>query len=185
MAKTKTDLDRDQKRADILRVARRLFLEDGYEATSIHRIAEEMRVAPNTLYWYFKDKDALLIAVLDVLVSEALHEFERRKKASLEAQLLWVLGVLSGAQRVITTVHARMASAEGIRAWHEGLHTMIEATIERQLRASALAPGHEAHAARTTMFVIEGLLAHPSTQQQQRSLVKWLVSLVQNRSTQA
>jgi AcrR family transcriptional regulator len=179
MARTKPDVDREQKRAEILHVATQLFLEEGFEATSIGRIAEKTGVAANTLYWYFKDKDALLLAVLDALVRDGLGEHEKRKKSSLEAQLLWLFGVLSSAQRVITTVHARMASVESVRVWHDGFHQVVEATIAQHLRSRSLAAGHEAHAARMTMFVIEGLLAHPSPKADQRELVKWLVSLAQ------
>jgi AcrR family transcriptional regulator len=182
MAKTKSDVDRDQKRAEILRAAKQLFLEDGYDATSMHRIAEEVRVAPNTLYWYFADKDALLIAVLDLLVSEAFATYEGRKRSSLEAQLIWVLGVLSDAQGLITTVHSRVATAPSVRIWHDGFHQLLEATLVEQLRSHGLAPGHETHAARATMFVIEGLLAHPSPKEKQRALLKWLVSLVQRNA---
>lgn len=180
MAKTKHEVDRDQKRDEILQVAKRLFLEDGYEATSMGRIAEAAGVATNTLYWYFADKDALLIAVLDSLVSEALVEFGRRKQTSLDAQLQWVLGLLAGAQRLITTVHSRLGTVESVRVWHEGFHRVVETTIESELRSRGMARGHESHAARTTMFVIEGLLAHPSSKAQERSLLKWLVSLVQD-----
>lgn len=179
MARTKPDVDREQKRAEILHVATRLFLEEGFEATSIGRIARASRVAPNTLYWYFEDKDALLLAVLDALVRDGLRELDKRKKSSLEAQLLWLLGVLWRAQRVITTVHARMATVEPVRVWHDGFHRLVEATVEQHLRSRSLARGHEAHAARMTMFVVEGLLAHPSPKADQRELVKWLVSLAQ------
>jgi AcrR family transcriptional regulator len=182
MAKTKSHVDRDQKRADILRAAKHLFLADGYDATSMHRIAQEVRVAPNTLYWYFADKDALLIAVLDLLVSEGFAMLERRKRSSLEAQLIWALGVLADAQSLITTVHSRVATAESVRIWHDGFHELLEATVAEQLRSHGLARGHETHAARATMFIIEGLLAHESPKEQQRALLKWLVSLVQRNA---
>jgi AcrR family transcriptional regulator len=179
MGKTKTHLDHDQKRAEILRVARRLFLEEGFETTSVGRIADEAKVAPNTLYWYFTDKDALLIAVLDALVGKAFRDFERRKAASIQEQLLWVIRVLTDAQRLITTVHSRMATVESVRIWHEGFHALIEATLEEQLRSRALARHHEAEAARVTAFIVEGMLAHPSPRSQQRQLIDWLVSLVE------
>lgn len=183
MAKTKSQVDREEKRDDVLRVAKRLFLDDGYEATSMHRIAEEVRVAPNTLYWYFADKDALLIAVLDSLVSEALVELDGRRTLSLDAQLAWTLSVLLGAQKLITTVHARVATVESIRRWHDGFHRLVEATVEAQLRSHGMARGHEEQAARTTMFVIEGLLAHPTSKAKERALLQWLVSLVRPVST--
>ena len=182
MAKTNSDVDRDQKRDEILSVARRLFIEDGYEATSINRIAEQVRVAPNTLYWYFADKDALLIAVLDLLVIDAFSAFERRKETDLDAQILWVISLLSSAQRLITTVHSRVATVESLRVWHDGFHRLVETTIEAQVRSHGMARGHEKQAAQTTMFVIEGLLAHPSSKSQQRALVKWLVSQVKRSS---
>jgi AcrR family transcriptional regulator len=177
MAKTKSHVDRDEKRGEIVLAASQLFLEGGFEATPIVRIAQQAKVAPNTLYWYFADKDALLIAVLDSLVADILAAFERRKTSSLEAQLSWLLGVLSRGQRLIATVHSRMETAQAVRVWHDAFHRQLEAAIERQLRAHAVARGNELHAARTAMFVIEGLLAHPCSRQEQRELVTWLVSV--------
>lgn len=185
MAKTKTHLDHDQKRAEILVVATRLFLAEGFEQTSVGRIAEEAKVAPNTLYWYFADKDALLLAVLDGLLGEAFSEFERRKASSIQAQLLWVLGVLAHAQRLISTVHSRMATVESVRVWHERFHALVEAALEQQLRSRGLARGHEADAARVTTFIVEGLLAHQSPRSQQRRLIDWLVTLVEQEPVKA
>lgn len=185
MAKTKLDVDREQKRAEILSVARRLFVQDGYDATSINRIAAEVAVAPNTLYWYFADKDALLIAVLDALVSDGLGEFARHKKASFESQLMWLLGALGDVQALITTVHSRIAAVDSLRIWHDGFHRLLEATIEEQLRAARAAKGRELYAARAAMFVIEGLLAHPCPPKEQRALIKWLVSLTQKHGAAA
>lgn len=179
MAKTKSHVDRDAKRDDIVGAARQLFLQEGFEATSVTRIARRLKVAPNTLYWYFADKDALLIAVLDALVAELLGAFERRRTSSLAAQLSWLLDALSRGQRLITTVHSRMETVERVRVWHDAFHQRLEAAIAQQLRAHAVARGNEPHAARAAMFVIEGLLAHPCSPQEQRELVQWLVSVAQ------
>lgn len=170
--------DRNQrhidKREDIVRVAKKLFLEAGYEATSIQRIAAEVEVAPNTLYWYFKDKDALLIGVLDTLLTQALAQ---RKQTSLEVQVLWLLDHLFGVQKLIATVHSRVAASDSLRVWHDEFHRLLEAIIEQQLRSQGLTREQAARAAKATMFVIEGLLAHPVSVAEQRKLVKWLVSV--------
>lgn len=47
----------------ILEVARALFLEKGYEQTSMRNIAEKLRCSPGTLYLYFKDKDQIFYAL--------------------------------------------------------------------------------------------------------------------------
>jgi AcrR family transcriptional regulator len=168
----------EHKRNEIVRAARELLLRDGYEATSILRLAAEVGVAPNTLYWYFDDKDAVLIAVLDSLLDESLKDFDKRRRAPLEAQLLWVLELFARMPTLIATVHSRAASSEHVRTWHEGFHRMLEATIAEQLRARGLARGHEAHAAKATMFIVEGMLAHELAPAERRKLVKWIVSRV-------
>lgn len=176
-AERERDQIRNDKRDDIVRVATRLFLEGGYEATSIQRIAAEVDVAPNTLYWYFEDKDALLLGVLDSLLTQSLAEYEQRKRSSLETQLLWLLDRFSGLQSPIATVHSRIAVSESVRTWHEGFHRLLEAVVEEQLRSQGLARGDEGHAARATMFVVEGMLTHRLSPSEQRKLVKWLVSV--------
>jgi AcrR family transcriptional regulator len=178
MAKTKSELDRKEKRQEILAVARGLFVEAGYDATSMSRIAEQAGVAPNTIYWYFADKDALLIAVLNGMVSDALSEFARRKEGPLEAQVLWLLGVLEDAQHLIATVHARVPLAETVRTWHTNFHRMLEATLHAELGRYGVASADLPHAARAAMFVIEGLLAHPTTPKERRALVRWLVAMI-------
>ena len=43
----------------ILQAATVMFLEDGYEKTSIRNIADKIEYSPATIYLYFKDKDEL------------------------------------------------------------------------------------------------------------------------------
>lgn len=181
MARTKGDVDRKEKEQEILAVARRLFVEAGYDATSMSLIAETAGVAPNTLYWYFADKDALLVAVLGLLVAEGLREYERRKQGALDTQLLWLLDALEGAQRLIATVHARVPLSEVVRTWHDNFHRMMEALLAAQLRSHGVAAADVEHASRVATFVIEGLLAHPSAAKDRRALVRWLVGMLPAR----
>src|SRR5690242_15027862 len=45
--------------------ARQLFLENGYEATGMAEILRRAGVNSGSLYYFFKSKEALLLAVLD------------------------------------------------------------------------------------------------------------------------
>lgn len=47
----------------ILKEARALFLEEGFEKTSIRKIADRIEYSPTTIYLYFKDKNELLLAL--------------------------------------------------------------------------------------------------------------------------
>jgi AcrR family transcriptional regulator len=50
-------------RKSILTAAREVFLEKGFEQTSIRSIAQKIAYSPTTIYLYFKDKDAILYAL--------------------------------------------------------------------------------------------------------------------------
>lgn len=47
----------------ILTAAREVFLEKGFDQTSIRSIAQRIEYSPTTIYLYYKDKDAILYAL--------------------------------------------------------------------------------------------------------------------------
>lgn len=57
--------DREKKELNdlILKEARALFLQEGFEKTSIRKIADRIEYSPATIYLYFKDKNELLLAL--------------------------------------------------------------------------------------------------------------------------
>jgi AcrR family transcriptional regulator len=57
--------EKEELRQTILKVAGDLFLEQGYDHFSMRRVAEEIGYSVATLYLYFRDKDALLFAIVD------------------------------------------------------------------------------------------------------------------------
>ena len=52
---------------EIIKVASRMFLEDGYSKTTIRMIANELEISPGHLMFYFPTKDHLLAEVVDML----------------------------------------------------------------------------------------------------------------------
>ena len=51
------------RRAEILRVAERIFIAEGYEGATIRKIAEEVGVSSTSLYMHFRDKDDILLEI--------------------------------------------------------------------------------------------------------------------------
>jgi AcrR family transcriptional regulator len=68
------DPERAQRRREILDAARALFIQKGYEATTMAEIARASYLAVGTLYKFFRDKRHLY----QTLVAETMHDFERR-----------------------------------------------------------------------------------------------------------
>lgn len=53
----------------------RLFLEKGFHEVSWADISDEAGISPGTLYYYFKTKDELILAVLDKYILEYYYDF--------------------------------------------------------------------------------------------------------------
>jgi AcrR family transcriptional regulator len=71
------------RRDEILIAAKELFLRVGYEATTIRRIAEEVGVSAPALYLYFKDKDAIMLALCDQTFGGLIELMEAMEKQDL------------------------------------------------------------------------------------------------------
>jgi AcrR family transcriptional regulator len=74
----------DRRRA-ILAAAKEIFLAEGYEATTMRRIAEALGVTPTTLYLHFPDKSALLMEICDDSFAQMVAEFARADLAEAPA----------------------------------------------------------------------------------------------------
>lgn len=57
--------EREEVKDLILSAAREIFLKEGYENTSIRKIATAIEYSPGTIYHHFKDKNELLLALHD------------------------------------------------------------------------------------------------------------------------
>lgn len=58
----------------ILKAATAMFIEEGYEKTSLRNIAEKIEYSPATIYLYFKDKDELFFAIHQLGFEKLLHK---------------------------------------------------------------------------------------------------------------
>ncbi len=56
---------REELKDLILNAAREIFLEEGYENTSIRKIASRIEYSPGIIYLHFRDKNELLLALHD------------------------------------------------------------------------------------------------------------------------
>jgi len=79
--------ERKEVREKILDAAGELFVHEGFENTSIRRIAEKIEYAPSTIYLYFKDKDDLLATICQDMferLAQRLEKLTRKNLAPLE-----------------------------------------------------------------------------------------------------
>jgi len=175
MPPTKPRQDREEKRDELVHAARRLFVEDGYDATSMAALARVAGVAPNTIYWYFGDKDDLLIAVLDAVMTDALAEYAGVADRPIAEQMLWTVQQLQQLHRLVTTVHARIGRSEPLNAWHDAFHATTEGLLRSSIQRSVPAESIDAEV-RIAVFAIEGLLTHALSEPDQRAICERLAA---------
>jgi AcrR family transcriptional regulator len=82
-----------EMRDRILEAATAMFLEDGYEKTSIRNIAEKIEYSPATIYLYFKDKDDLFFAIHEIGFGMLLREMEKLMVIKNPLERLRALGI--------------------------------------------------------------------------------------------
>lgn len=68
--------EKQEMRELILQTARQVFIEEGYEKTSIRTIADRIEYSPATIYLYYKDKDQLLFAIHELGFDALLASFQ-------------------------------------------------------------------------------------------------------------
>jgi AcrR family transcriptional regulator len=88
--KDRREREKEELRELILKEATQMFLREGYEKTSMRKIAKRVEYSVGTLYLYYKNKDELLYAVQGVAFNHFLnymkplldieHPVERLKK---------------------------------------------------------------------------------------------------------
>lgn len=161
MAKNKRHLEQKVKKAEIELVATQLLKEQGYDNTSMAKIAKAAGVAPNTIYWYYKNKDDVLIAVLNNVVLEAMAEILKLQDRPLQERVLILIELIQSSGSLMTDVHSRVSHSQTVKEWHDRFHSMVEQlSVSEMIRAGL--PKEEALLdAKMLIYVIEGLLAHP------------------------
>lgn len=91
-----------QTREAVLATARKLFSENGYDATSLQQIADRMGVRKANVYYYFRTKEAILEALLPPMIdgiralldaAEAIPRGEERTRFLAEGFVAQVVAV--------------------------------------------------------------------------------------------
>lgn len=136
----------DERREEILASAARLFAESGYHATTIDDVAEAAGVAKGTVYWYFRSKKALFLAVLRSVSEIYRTELGRAAEGigsplgRLEAALRATFTLTATSPEVYDLYFQRVVDAdEGFAGEreriHEHLREDLRALLEEAVRA--------------------------------------------------
>lgn len=119
----------------MLDTARRLFAENGVDATSLQQIADAAGVQKANVYYYFRTKNAILEALLDERVT-ALDEMLDRAETVTgvdDRRELMIRGFVEQVVLAHRTIAPVDVADPGIRR-HEAIARRLDALADRGLR---------------------------------------------------
>ena len=73
--------EKRELRTKIIEATTKLLVEEGYEKTTIRKVAEAIEYSPRTVYLYFKDKDSLLMEIIEEGFASTLEKRSRLKES--------------------------------------------------------------------------------------------------------
>ena len=73
----------ERRKQELLRIAYQMFIQKGYEETSIDEIIAEAHIAKGTYYYYFPSKEATLEEVINMMIRDEVE----RARAVLSAPI--------------------------------------------------------------------------------------------------
>ncbi len=124
----KTIKDGEERRKEILLTARTLFVQKGYDQTSINDILKIVDIAKGTFYYYFSSKEEVLEAIIMDIVNEGTARAEQILQDSSVPLL----------KRIVMAVMAQAPEFEDAHKLAEELHKVDNAKLEQSYRKTML-----------------------------------------------
>lgn len=120
----------EERKQELIDTAERLFLENGYELTTVADIVREIEVAQGTFYYYFSSKEKILEAIIEkdiTALEEDVRQIMSREDANaaikLNAVVNSIIGISTSRREIMDYLHE-----ESNAVMHE---KMERHTIER------------------------------------------------------
>jgi AcrR family transcriptional regulator len=147
LSRAMTEVQKEARRADILKVALHRFTLTPYDALSMADTAEEAGVAKGTLYLYFKSKEEMFLAIYSDQLNAWFDELDRELQAAgREASIAGFVQLVGETLtrrpellRLIAILHTVLernvdyAAAKRFRSWMKERVAKTGALVERHL----------------------------------------------------
>jgi AcrR family transcriptional regulator len=134
-------------RERILAVANELFIEQGYEGTSLREIADRLGITKAALYYHFRSKDEILetlLAPFDALLDELLRRLEAAHDVEAWADALtWVVAQIFDYLDFFRLVDRNRHIVELMMVEAKRDHAEMHARVEAAAHAAASSVAEE------------------------------------------
>jgi AcrR family transcriptional regulator len=125
----------EERRTKIIESATQVFARQGFANTRMDDVAEEAGLSKGLLYWYFKSKEEIIIAIADVLFGVEFRKMQnlsvegRTARACLEEFLDFFLKDLGGMLKIAPVIYEFYALAFRNTTVRQVLHEYLKRFI--------------------------------------------------------
>ena len=115
----------ERRKKELLQIAYRMFIQKGYDKTSIDEIIAEANIAKGTYYYYFPSKEATLEAVIDMMISEETERAAQVLSAPIPLPQKIVAIIMSYRPKLEETELADMLERQENIVMHEKMNRCL------------------------------------------------------------
>jgi AcrR family transcriptional regulator len=161
----------EERRNQIIESAMQVFAREGFAKTRMDDVAAEAGLSKGLLYWYFKSKEEIIIAIADLLFGTELRKLQKLMpdgqpaRACLENFLEVYIRDMQAMLKVAPIIYEFYALAfrnQAVRrVMQEYLHrsiAILEPMVQRGMNDGEFAPGDARQVAITIGATLEGTL---------------------------
>ena len=161
----------EERRSQIVESAVKVFSRKGFANTRMDDVAGEAGLSKGLLYWYFKSKDEIIVAIADALFSAHLRRLQGRTaqgptaRANLESVLELFIKDTRGLLKVAPLIHELYALAyrnaavrRAMQGYLDQFVATLEPLIERGMASGEFVPGDARQIALAIGANLEGTL---------------------------
>jgi AcrR family transcriptional regulator len=173
MPRTRPELDREAKEAQILDAAVAMLEAGGYDALSMAAVARELGLAQNAVYWYFPTRDHLFVAAVERMLRGIVARKPRGR--SLETKVLWFVEQLHGIEHVRIALYERARVSEPVAAFAAQLAAGWRAMLSGALRERVDEAEREL-VADALLATIQGTLLAPTDRAERERVIRFAIA---------
>jgi AcrR family transcriptional regulator len=184
MPRNRHTRSREDKTEELVSIALRLFLEKGYDGTTMSSIGKQAGIATNVVHWYFSTKDQLFVAALESYQSESLTELMQQPQVPdpnaddrqmLAKRISGLVGRLVGISGLIATVHQRSQDSPVVAEFREKTQKRHSGYIRKAVNQCQVPEAEQQLVVEALICAFEGLVMHRASEKKADRTLRFLV----------
>ena len=184
MPRNRHTRSREEKTGELVAIALNLFLDKGYDGTTMAAIGKQAGIATNVVHWYFSSKDLLFVAALEAYQGESLKELMEHPLAShpgaedqqlLAERITGLVSRLVDISSLIAAVHQRSHHSAIVAEFRDKTQKRHADYIREAVERCPLPQSEQKLVVEALIAVFEGLVMHRASEEKAKRTLTFLV----------